>query len=80
MSKTRGAWTRFQQWMHFADDVVLGRRCRRGFDVDGPSGVGRVTAQDIDRFAARATLAADARDVRAARDSLSRLLALSPSC
>jgi hypothetical protein len=36
--------------------------------------IGRVTAQDIERLAARSTVAGDARDVLAARDSLTRLL------
>jgi hypothetical protein len=38
--------------------------------------IGRVTAQDIDRLAERYHLAGDARDVLAARDSLTRLLGL----
>ena len=39
---------------------------------------GRVTAQDIDFLAERFHLAGDARDVLAARDSLTRLLGLWP--
>ena len=40
--------------------------------------IGRVTVQDIQRVARAASLAGDARDVRAARDSLTRLLGLRP--
>jgi len=40
--------------------------------------IGRVTVQDIERLAARSTLAGDARDVLAARDSLTRLLGIRP--
>jgi hypothetical protein len=40
--------------------------------------IGRVTAQDIERLAARSALAGDARDVLAARDSLARLLGVLP--
>jgi hypothetical protein len=39
-------------------------------------GIGPVTAEDILRLADRFTLAGDARDVLAARDSLTRLLGL----
>jgi hypothetical protein len=39
---------------------------------------GTATAQDIDRLHARLTLAGDARDLFAARDSLRRLLGLPP--
>jgi hypothetical protein len=38
--------------------------------------IGRVTPHDIERLAARSTLAGDARDVLAARDSLTRLLGI----
>jgi hypothetical protein len=38
--------------------------------------LGRVTIQDIERLAARALLAGDARDVLAARDCLTRLLGI----
>jgi hypothetical protein len=40
--------------------------------------IGRVTAQDIERMAERFMLAGDARDVLAARDSLTRSLGLRP--
>ena len=39
--------------------------------------VGTVTAQDVERLHARLTLAGDARDVLAARDSLEELLGVS---
>ena len=39
--------------------------------------LGSVTAQDIDRLQARLTLAADPRDLLAARESLKRLLGIS---
>jgi hypothetical protein len=41
-------------------------------------GVGRVTAQDLERTCERHILARDARDVLAARDALTRLLGLWP--
>jgi hypothetical protein len=40
--------------------------------------LGPVTAQDIERLAQRFILAGDARDVLAARDTLTRLLGLHP--
>jgi hypothetical protein len=40
--------------------------------------VGTVTARDLDQLNARLTLAGDARDVLAARDSLQRLLGIGP--
>lgn len=41
-------------------------------------GLGRVTAEDINRLADRLLAAGDARDVLAARDSLTRLLGIRP--
>jgi hypothetical protein len=41
--------------------------------------VGRVTPGDLDRLAGRTALAGDPGDVRAARNSLARLLGLGPS-
>jgi hypothetical protein len=38
--------------------------------------LGRVTARDIERLAAQSALVSDARDVLAARDSLTRLLGI----
>ena len=52
-------------------------RCSRGMSRSCGS-VGRVTVRDIEQVAAQGARAADARDVLAARDSLTRLLGIRP--